>query len=211
MKQLNTLSMLLLIGLFVGSCFSTKSISKKKNESTFDSAQIKMIADGDSTQKMRVFKITSFQDSILLRMKSEKVEFIEGDPFLGAFAQRMYATVTDSASAGVGIAAPQVGILKSMIWVQRFDKANFPFECYINPVIKSYSEEKIPCPEGCLSIPDKQAMTQIRAKVIEIEYDKLDGTHHVETVEGFTSVVFQHEIDHLHGILFIDHLEEESN
>ncbi len=192
------------------SCFSTKKITNRASiHSTFTTDQIKMISAGDSSDILRVFKISSYQDSILLRQKSEPIEFLDGDIYLRAFAQRLYATVRDSASMGVGIAAPQVGVLKNMIWVQRFDKDEFPFECYINPVIVSYGEEKIPCPEGCLSIPDKQAMTTIRSKQIEIEYDTLDGVHKKETVEGFTSVIFQHEIDHLHGILFIDHLENE--
>ena len=209
MKEGKLLLLFTAVSLLLTACFSIKNISTNKQASTFNEAQIKMISSGDSIEILRVFKISNYQDSLLLRQKSEPIDFIDGDPYLRAFAQRLYATVRDSASLGVGIAAPQVGILKNMIWVQRFDKESFPFECYINPVIKTYSEEKIPCPEGCLSIPDKQGLTKIRAKIIEIEYDKLDGTHHVESVEGFTSVVFQHEIDHLHGILFIDHLEAE--
>jgi peptide deformylase len=96
-----------------------------------------------------------------------------------------------------------------MVIVQRFDKEGFPFETYINPVIVKYSEEKQPCPEGCLSIPNKQATTQNRSKSIDIEYMTLEGELKNETVSSFTAVVFQHEIDHLNGILFIDHLEKE--
>jgi peptide deformylase len=156
---------------------------------------------------MRVFKITNYQDSILLRTKCEKVNI--NDPLLDLFTKRLYATVRDSLSLGVGIAAPQVGILKNIIWVQRFDKKNLPFEPYFNPVIKQYSEKKQPCPEGCLSIPGIRDTTQNRSYAILIEYDKLDGTHHYEMVEGFTAVIFQHEIDHLNGILFLDHLAKE--
>ncbi len=112
---------------------------------------------------------------------------------------------------GVGIAAPQVGILKNIIWVQRFDKSGMPFEVYLNPVIANYSDEKQVELEGCLSIPNRMDTLYTRAKSINIEYDKMDGTHHKETVEGFTAVIFQHEIDHLRGILYTDHLQQEAN
>jgi len=112
-------------------------------------------------------------------------------------------------SMGVGIAAPQVGILKNMICVQRFDKESFPFEIYCNPVITKYSVKKRPCPEGCLSIPKLSATTYDRAYTVLIEYDTLKGEHKIESVSDFTSVIFQHEIDHLNGILFIDHLKKD--
>jgi len=128
---------------------------------------------------------------------------------LQQFSKRLIATVTDPKSLGVGIAAPQVGILKNIICVQRLDKEGVPFEVYLNPVITNYSKKKRPCPEGCLSIPNKRATTLDRAYAIDLEYDKLNGKHYFETVTDFVSVIFQHEIDHLHGILFIDHLLKE--
>jgi len=69
---------------------------------------------------------------------------------------------------GVGIAAPQVGILKQIIWVQRFDKEGFPFEVYLNPKIINYSAEKQDCKEGCLSIPDRSDTTKTRSESITI-------------------------------------------
>ena len=62
--------------------------------------------------------------------------------------------------------------------------------------------------EGCLSIPDRRDSVN-RGYAIMIEYDKLDGSHHYELVEDFTAVIFQHEIDHLDGILYTDHVAEE--
>ena len=165
----------------------------------------------DSDKPMRVFLITNKQDSVLLRKASSDVRISDQDSSLKIFTERLLATVKDSMSLGVGIAAPQVGILKNVIWVQRFDKEAFPFEVYLNPTIRSYFNEKQDCMEGCLSIPDKSAMTKIRAQKIILEYDDLEGIHHKESVEGFTAVVFQHEIDHLNGILFTDHLEEETS
>ena len=181
------------------------SCSSSKN---FNSSQKKLI-NGDVLKPMRVYLITNKQDSILLRKKSSYIKPNPKNKILQQFSKRLIATVTDSASLGVGIAAPQVGILKNIICVQRLDKENLPFEIYLNPIITKYSKKKRECPEGCLSIPNKQATTLDRAYTIVIEYDKLDGKHYTETVDDFVSVIFQHEIDHLNGILFIDHLLKE--
>ncbi len=198
---------LLFLALFLVSCSSNRG--KKIPKTSFSSAQTQMILAGDTTQAMRLFLLNNPSDSILLRKKSLDVIPNPNDKLLEHFTTRLYRTVTDSMSLGVGIAAPQVGILKNIIWVQRFDKPEFPFEVYLNPKILQYSKKKQPCPEGCLSIPNKQATTQNRAYAILIDYDKMDGTHITEMVEDFTAVVFQHEIDHLNGIMFIDHLEKE--
>jgi len=163
----------------------------------------------ESFSPMRVFKINNYSDSILLRTKCSDVLPNPDDPILNTFVDRLYATVRDSMSMGVGIAAPQVGILKNIIWVQRFDKEDYPFEVYLNPKIVSYSKLKQDCREGCLSIPDRSDTTKTRSYAIMIEYDKMDQTHHTEMVEDFTAVIFQHEIDHLDGILYLDHLEKE--
>ena len=181
------------------------SCSSSKN---FSSSQKKLI-NGDVLKPMRVYLITNKQDSILLRKKSLYIKPNPKNKILQQFSKRLIATVTDSASLGVGIAAPQVGILKNIICVQRLDKENSPFEIYLNPIITKYSKKKRECPEGCLSIPNKRATTLDRAYTIVIEYDKLDGKHYTETVDDFVSVIFQHEIDHLNGILFIDHLLKE--
>ncbi|WP_254827272.1 peptide deformylase [Lewinella sp. JB7] len=157
---------------------------------------------------MRVWKITNYTDSILLRTQSEDVRVDPRDPVLQRFVSRLHATVTDSASLGLGIAAPQVGILKNIIWVQRLDKEELPFEVYLNPRILQYSDKKQRNREGCLSIPNR-ADTCSRAYAILLEYDRIDGTHGIEMVEDFTSVIFQHEVDHLNGILYLDHLAEE--
>ena len=175
----------------------------------FSAKQAALVNAGAADKPMRVFKINIKNDSILLRQKSTRVIPDPNDPTLKLMTDRLLTTVRDSMSLGVGIAAPQVGILKNIIWVQRFDKPDFPFEVYLNPVIKQYTKKKQPCMEGCLSIPNKQAETQNRAYAILLEYDKMDGTYVTEMIEDFTAVIFQHEIDHLHGIMFTDHLEQE--
>lgn len=199
-----------ILGIYLlGSCVDTKKLSQSSKYSSFSADQKALIMAGDSTVPMRVFKITKESDSLLLRTKSENIKVDPKDPVLQHFIKRLYRTVRDSMSLGVGIAAPQVGILKSIIWVQRFDKEGFPFEVYFNPRILQYSKLTQKCREGCLSIPDRSDTLNSRAYAILIEYDKLDQSHVTEMVEDFTAVIFQHEIDHLNGILYLDHLEQE--
>ena len=195
MKTLKIISAFFLI-ISLNSCVGTKK---------FTSNQKKMIK-GEATTPMRVYLITNKQDSLLLRTKSAYIKPNPKNKVLQQFSKRLIATVTDPKSLGVGIAAPQVGILKNIICVQRLDKKNTPFEIYINPKITKYSTKKRKCPEGCLSIPNKRATTLDRSYTIDLDYYKLDGKHYTETVTDFVSVIFQHEIDHLNGILFIDHL-----
>lgn len=186
--------------LFTVSCSSSHSFSKEET---------KLIMGADSLTPMRVYKITNTQDSLLLRTKSKSIKADPTDPVIKHFVSRLYATVRDSISLGVGIAAPQVGVLKQIIWVQRFDKENIPFEVYLNPKITHYSKKKQSVPEGCLSIPNRSDLLNCRSYSIDIEYDTMENEHKKETVEKFTAVIFQHEIDHLSGILYLDHLEQD--
>ena len=121
--------------------------------------------------------------------------------------RRMLATVQDPQNSGVGIAAPQVGILRRMIAVQRFDKPGAPFEFYLNPEIVESSAETAPGREGCLSIPGL-AGTVVRAQRIVLRYRDERFAEKTETIDGFTAVIFQHETDHLDGILYTDRTDE---
>ena len=198
MKHLSAICLLLLFPLF---SFSQSPTPLTEEERAF-------VQTGDSNEPMRVYVITNLEDSLLLRSPSSRIQADPEDEVLQQFIQRLYETVTDSASLGVGIAAPQVGLLRQIIWVQRFDREEFPFEAYLNPTILEYSRETQTGREGCLSIPG-EVDSVTRAERILIDYDLPDGSHHTEWVEGFTAVIFQHEIDHLHGILYKDHLQEE--
>lgn len=171
--------------------------------------QRELVFAGDSTEAMRVFLITDPSDSLVLRMPSDSIDLSHHRDEVRYFAERLYRTVTDSMSLGVGIAAPQVGLLKRMIWVQRFDKDGLPFECYINPEILQYSKKTQKCREGCLSIPNRTDTLNSRAYAILLSYETLDGEAKIEMVEDFTAVIFQHEIDHIDGILYTDHLAAE--
>ena len=199
----------LLSSFLLISCSVQKKTLSEREANVFDESQNEMIMNADQDSPMRVFKITNYSDSLLLRQSSFDVDPFSTDGTLDHFISRLYATVRDSMSLGVGIAAPQVGILKNIIWVQRFDKEGFPFEVYLNPKILQYSDMKQTRMEGCLSIPDRRETLDCRAYAILIEYDKRDGTHVVEMVEDFTSIIFQHEIDHLNGIMYLDHLNSD--
>ena len=196
----------ILIGcLFIIGCSSTKNVTKN----SFSAEEQTLIMNADSLKPMLVYKINNLKDSLLLRTKSSYIKPDPNNIVLQHFVKRLYATVRDSLSMGVGIAAPQVGILKNIIWVQRFDKENFPFEVYLNPKIISYSEQKQTMREGCLSIPDRSETLNNRSFAITITYDTLQNEPKTESINGFTAVIFQHEIDHLNGILYLDLLKEE--
>lgn len=197
--------------VFTCTLISNCSSSKNIKDTNFSKEAIQLITSADSLTPMRVYKITHKADSLLLRKKSSYVKANPKDLVLQRFVKRLYTTVTDSMSIGVGIAAPQVGILKNIIWVQRLDKDNLPFEVYLNPKIMNYSEKKQRVTEGCLSIPNRSETLNSRVQSITIEYDTMNTEHKTETIEGFTSVIFQHEIDHLNGILYLDHLAKEMN
>lgn len=206
----NIFFVVLITIIFVSSCTTQKnaaSVTQVKN--TYTSFQTNLINEAGNRTSMRILQITNKQDSIVLRSQSEPITLKSEAETTKKLAKRLLTTLNDPKNPGVGIAAPQVGILKQMIAVQRFDKKDYPFEVYINPVIKQYSVKTQFCLEGCLSIPDKMDTTKNRAYAILLEYDKLDGTHEFEMIEAFTAVIFQHEIDHLNGILFTDHLDIE--
>ena len=157
---------------------------------------------------MRVLTVNAPEDLEVLRRPCYELSDMElRSKDFETLARKMVATVTSPEQDGVGIAGPQVGILRRVIAVQRFDKEGEPFEVYPNIRIISCRGEKVPGPEGCLSVPDCRG-TVSRYRDIDICYTSLpelkDST---ETICGFTAVIFQHECDHLDGILYTDYLD----
>ncbi|HUH51303.1 MAG TPA: peptide deformylase [Flavobacterium sp.] len=169
----------------------------------FDKSEKKRILSGSPKEKMRV--IQSDVEDELITLTSVSKDISHKAKELELLIDRMYLTVTDLTDGGVGIAAPQVGINRNIIWVQRFDKKDEPFEVYLNPKIVWRSKLIRKGMEGCLSIPEIREDVY-RNYVIEIEYLTRRGEKRSEKVEGFTAVIFQHEVDHLNGILFTDRL-----
>ncbi|MCK4661543.1 MAG: peptide deformylase [Bacteroidales bacterium] len=177
--------------------------NKKIKSDLISYSNLIMSADSDSI--MKILTINNIEDSLILRKKCSNLIIDTTDIILKHLIKRMYKTVIDTIYGGVGIASPQVGINKRIIIVQRFDKKGKPFETYLNPKIIQYSKLKQGGEEGCLSIPNKKGEV-CRSYAILIEYDGMDRTHHFELVEDFTAVIFQHEIDHLNGTLYIDRI-----
>ena len=117
----------------------------------------------------------------------------------------MLHTVQHPDVGGVGIAAPQIGINKRIVGVQRFDKKGEPFEIYPNIHIDNYSGSKKTGREGCLSVPNKYGNVERNDTITICYIDKNTLKPIKETISGFTAVIFQHEVDHLEGIIYTDY------
>ncbi|WP_396179011.1 peptide deformylase [Flavobacterium sp.] len=172
----------------------------------FSSEEKKLIQSGDVKTMLKVIQITDEKELKILTSVSTDVD--PKDALLPVLAERMFLSMRDPANPGIGIATPQVGINRNLFWVQRFDKVGEPFELYINPKITWRSALLRKGMEGCLSIPDISGEV-LRNYTIQVAYLDKDGNFHEEIVEGFTAVVFQHEYDHLNGVLFTDRLKEQ--
>lgn len=150
---------------------------------------------------MSLLKIYQYPEKVL-RKETEQVEVF--DENLKQLAQDMAETMYDA--PGIGLAAPQVGKSLKLIVV---DTSKDPeeqkiFLTMVNPEIIAREGDQVD-EEGCLSVPDITATVK-RSKKVTVAYQDLEGnSHEMETGDRF-AVVMQHEIDHLNGILFIDHL-----
>ena len=162
-----------------------------------------LIKDGARDQAMYVTQNNVEDDLRILRSMSSPVKN-PSNKIWKVLVKRMLSTVTDSTNKGVGIAAPQVGINRRLILVQRFDKTDKPFQAIFNPEILFKSDSVWNRTEGCLSIPDVRE-TVGRPWQILVKYQDINGLFITESVDGFTARIFQHEIDHLNGVLFTDY------
>ena len=107
---------------------------------------------------------------------------------------------------GIGLAAPQVGVTKRVIVVDIAAPEEAPRpHCMANPRLLAASEETAPHEEGCLSFPDQFAEV-VRPERAAIAYLDETGAERIVEAEGLLATCIQHEMDHLDGILFIDHL-----
>ena len=166
---------------------------------------------------LRVLTIEDEADSLILRTPcADFTPEMLSSPEYASLARLMVATVTDPSEDGVGIAGPQVGISRRVVAVQRFDKPGEPFEVYPNVRIVGRRGELSSGPEGCLSVPGLRGNV-LRYRDIDIQYTIVPspaGSSHTcpalrdttERIQGFTAVIFQHECDHLDGVLYIDKL-----
>lgn len=159
---------------------------------------------------MRVLTVEDEDDLKVLRTPCRDLSARElADPLYAELCTKLIATVTSPEQNGVGIAGPQVGLSRNVIAVQRLDKEGEPFEVYPNIRITALHGEPEPGREGCLSVPGRRGEV-MRWHDIDISYTSLEtGKKVSERVGGFTAVIFQHETDHLQGVLYTDKWEKE--
>lgn len=149
---------------------------------------------------MAILKIFHYPEPVL-RVKAEPVAQVDDEirTLVRDMAETMYA------APGVGLAAPQVGISKRVI-VLDCSRSEEPPQLIaaINPQIIAAQGESFE-EEGCLSVPGYYSQVK-RSAEVTVRYLDLDGQTVETACDGLLAVAFQHEIDHLEGILFIDHL-----
>ena len=140
----------------------------------------------------------------ILRQVSDPVERI--DDALRAFADDMLETMYDA--PGIGLAAIQVGVPRRMLVIDlaKEDEPKNPL-VFVNPQILATSDEPSLYEEGCLSIPEYYAEVE-RPASLTVRYQDLDGKTQELEADGLLATCLQHEIDHLNGILFIDHISK---
>ena len=111
-------------------------------------------------------------------------------------------------SNGIGLAAPQVGVLKRLVVMDCSDQTikKKPLK-FINPEILNLSSEKSEFEEGCLSLPTQYAKVE-RPSSIEVRYEDENGKKIKKNFSGIEAICLQHEIDHLDGKLFVDHISK---
>jgi len=155
---------------------------------------------------LEILTIDNAEHLAILRSKARKVQRVT--PGLAAFAQQMLETMRQA--DGVGLAAPQVGVLQRLFVVElpEDEENNRPAEIYIlfNPEIVKGRGEQVAY-EGCLSIPGYVGEVARQEKITVQGLDE-KGKKVRHKVEGYLARVFQHEIDHLDGILYTDRLTD---
>ncbi len=139
-----------------------------------------------------------------LNQVSKKVEVVDSEiiSILNQMLECMYK------NNGIGLAAPQVGILKRLVVVDCSDKNNDkkPLKL-INPEIIQFSSEISEFEEGCLSLPTQYAKVKRPAEII-VKFQNIKGVLCEESFSGIEATCIQHEVDHLDGKLFVDHVSK---
>ena len=140
----------------------------------------------------------------VLRQVSEPVERV--DDALRRFADDMLETMYDA--PGIGLAAIQIGEPRRMLVIDlaKEDEPKAP-HVFINPEIVASGDGVSVYEEGCLSIPDYYAEVE-RPDTVTVKYIDRDGKEQLIEADGLMATCLQHEIDHLNGVLFIDHISK---
>ncbi|MBB3996474.1 peptide deformylase [Aureimonas pseudogalii] len=141
----------------------------------------------------------------VLRQVSTPIQRVDAD--VQRLAADMLETMYDA--PGIGLAAVQVGVPLRMLVIdlsKEDDETKAP-QVFLNPEILRASDERSVYEEGCLSIPDYYAEVE-RPASVTLRYLGLDGETHETEADGLLATCLQHELDHLNGVLFIDHISK---
>ena len=140
------------------------------------------------------------------RLKAAAKPVVDINDEIRVLADDMLATMYDA--PGIGLAAPQVGVLSRVLVMDCVKEEGAPPRpmVLINPEIEDAAEEKRVYEEGCLSIPEQYAEVE-RPDWVTVSWTDLDGAKQTETFSDLWATCVQHEIDHLDGKLFIDYLK----
>jgi peptide deformylase len=137
-----------------------------------------------------------------LKMKARRVEAFDDElrTLLDDMVETMYA------AKGIGLAAPQIGVpLRAIVMDLARDEEDAAPRKFLNPEIVWESDDEVPCEEGCLSVPGQYAEVT-RPAQCRVRYQDENGVRHEIDCDGLLAVCIQHEMDHLEGVLFVDHL-----
>jgi peptide deformylase len=152
----------------------------------------------EARRRAALAQVRQYPDTAL-RMRANEVEL--PDESLPILAERMTNLMHEA--RGVGLAAPQVGILRRVLVYQTSEEE--PVVALVNPRVTSASEERITEDEGCLSLGAASVIVPVeRPQSVTIEASSPDGEPLVIEAEGLEARVIQHEVDHLDGVLIID-------
>ena len=150
---------------------------------------------------MAVRRIITLPDS-QLRSSSSRVAKVDGA--VRTILDDMIETMYDA--PGIGLAAVQVGVLQRLVVLDTARKDEPPQPLFlVNPEIVQSSDERIVYEEGCLSIPDYYEDVE-RPERVRIRFQDRDGGACEMEADGLLAIAVQHEIDHLNGVLFVDHI-----
>jgi peptide deformylase len=160
---------------------------------------------------MAVLDIVRVGDPVLRAVAQPVADDELASPAFQSFLDDLVETMR--ATDGAGLAAPQVGVSKRVFCVEVHDNPRYPYKpdidlrVLVNPELHALSDETFSSYEGCLSVPDLRGRLP-RALEIEVAYSDRHGARVVEEIRGLSAGTFQHEQDHLDGVLFLDRVED---
>ena len=152
---------------------------------------------------MAIKTIITEPNKILRQVSTSVVSVgIEEQKLMNDMLETMYQ------ANGIGLAAIQIGVPKRIIVldISKNEEKKNPMY-FVNPIIKNKNQENSTYEEGCLSVPNYFAEVD-RPKNCEVEYLDYNGNKKILKADGLLATCIQHEMDHLEGILFIDHLSK---